>query len=216
MLFPFFLIIMPTACGSSWPRDQTRTTAMTHTGEVTMPDPQPLDHQGTPKCCFLFRFPGCDGSRLWVCWMKSLPPMLHWIHTCSSVWNLPSSWASFIPLFLMMTGQRKQQKQQDLEVAGTWGKWWVLKPLPLHSLRWALHIVTWASFTSFMSSPENPWLFQPWSQVRSIYLVWTLLFCGHSAGCVFREANIWGRWFCFPKIDLETAVVQAMVDHNGP
>ena len=115
-----------------------------------------------------------------------------------------------------MTGQRKQQKQQDLEVAGNWGKSWVLKPFPLHSLRWALHIVTWASFTSFMYSPENPWLFQPWSQVRSIYLVWTLLVWGHSAGCVFREANIWGRWFCFPKIDLETAVVQAMVDHNGP
>ena len=123
MLFPFFLIIVPTACGSFHARDQTRTTAMTHTGEATMPDPQPLDHQGTPKCCFLFRFPGCDGSRLWVCWMKSLPPMLHWIHTCSSVWNLPSSWASFIPLFLMMTGQRKQQKQQDLEIAGNWGKW---------------------------------------------------------------------------------------------
>ena len=33
---------MPTACRSSWARDQTRATA------VTTPNPQPLGHQETP------------------------------------------------------------------------------------------------------------------------------------------------------------------------
>ena len=43
----FLFLAVPVACGSSQARDQTHTTA------VTMLDPQPLGHEGTPRVMVL-------------------------------------------------------------------------------------------------------------------------------------------------------------------
>lgn len=161
----------------------------------------------TTKCCFLFRSACCIGSGPWVCSVKSLSSIFHWIHTfCLVKISLPCC-AYFIPLFLTMTEQRKRPKQIYLEVTGRWEKSWFLKLCPL---RLALPLVTWASFTSAVMEGENPYLlrlenprcFYPCSQVTDIYLVWNLLFCRHSQGVCSEKLMFGGFGFVFLKLFL--------------
>ena len=53
IIFKVNFLATPTACGSSWARDRTRTTAITKSTAVTKPDPQPTEPQGNSITNFL-------------------------------------------------------------------------------------------------------------------------------------------------------------------
>lgn len=160
----------------------------------------------TTKCCFLFRSACCIGSGPWVCSVKSLSSIFHWIHTfCFVKISFPCC-AYFIPLFLTMTEQRKQPKRIYLEVTGRGGDVMVSQALPPEispSLSYLsqFHLCSDGrgeslSFTSW--EPTQP--FYPCSQVTDIYLVWNLLFCRHSRGVCSEKLMFWGFGFVFLKL----------------
>ena len=120
----------------------------------------------------------CSGlnAGLWVSLMKSLSPILHWIHTYCSVSNLLSLLCIHHSIISEYDWKKKQQRQLYLEVTGR-------KSSLLNSLKWALSQVL-ELVSSLVVEGDNLYLiFISWITITLLslgfHLMENLLFCEH-------------------------------------